>query len=253
MVEQRFGDLAAQLLQRFIALALQGAGGVEEASDLGTQLLFGGFDFGAAFARECVGVGLGQGLALGADECEHHVPALAGQAKLQSFGQGIQGGKGLRLLGFVGLFDALALGAEVGAVQALGNIGLQRARDLLHALAQQAPLSRRQAQGAGALGGVKVVQVAQVRWHRAQRRRLLHGLVQQCGAAAAHLAQHKQVVVRLLQPQAKTGGRLGALLANPGQGQVPQIGRAGKTQTVGGDAQAQLGRGKWDSGHGQKF
>ncbi len=78
MVEQRFGDLAAQLLQRFVALALQRASGVEEAGDLGAQLLFGGLDFGTAFAREGPGFDFRQGLALGADEREHHVPAPRG-------------------------------------------------------------------------------------------------------------------------------------------------------------------------------
>ena len=67
MVEQRFGDLAAQLLQGLVALAFQGACGVEEAGDLGTQFLLGGVDLGAAFACEGARICLGQGLALGTD------------------------------------------------------------------------------------------------------------------------------------------------------------------------------------------
>ncbi len=156
MVEQRFGDLAAQLLQGLVALALQGAGGVEEAGDLGAQFLLGGVDLGAALACEGARIRLGQGLALGADQREDHVPALAAQAKLQSLGKGVQGGESLRLLGFVGFFDALALGPEVGAVQALGYVGLQRARELLHALAQHTALPGGQAQGAGRSGASKL-------------------------------------------------------------------------------------------------
>ena len=166
------------------------------------------------------------------------MPALAAQAKLQRLGKGVQGGKSLRLLGLVGFFDALALGPEVGTVQALGYVGLQRARELLHALAQHTALPCGQAQGAGALGGIEVVQVAQVRGDAALRGGLLHGLVQQRGAATADLAQHEQVVVGLLHAQTKACGGFGALLADPGQGQVLQLGGAGKAQAVGGNGQA---------------
>ena len=179
MVQQGAHHLAAQLRQRVVALALQRAHVVQKAGDGVAQFLLGIVNFGAALAREGAGVGFGQRLALGAEQGENHMPLVAREAKAQRLGQRIQFGKGLGLAGLVGLFDARALGAEVGAVQALGDVGLQRARELLHALAQHAPLACRQAQRARALGVVKVVQVAQVGGHGPLGGGLLHGLVQQ--------------------------------------------------------------------------
>jgi len=135
-------------------------------------------------------------------------------------GEGIQRRKSAGLLSLPGPLDDLGLGLAIGAGQALGDVGLQHFGRLQQGQSQLAPLARRRAQGAGALGGVKVVQVTQVGRHRALGRRRLRGLAQQRGAPAAHFAQNEQVVVGLVHGQAKLGGGLGALLADPGQGQV---------------------------------
>ncbi len=50
--------------------------------------------------------------------------------------------------------------------------------------------------------------------------------------------------MRLVQPQAKTGGSVGSLLANPGQGLLAQFGGVGKAQGVGVDLQAQVAWGQ---------
>lgn len=164
-------------------------------------------------------------------------------------GKCVQRCKGFVLLGLPGLLDALGLGLEVGAGQAFGDVGLQAACHVGQALAQQAALACGQAQRAGAVGLVKVVQVAQVGRHRAFCGLGLHGLAQQRRPPAAHFAQHKQVVVRLLHRQAKLRGGLGALLPDPGQGQVLQLGGAGKAQRGGVNGQAQLVGGKGKCGH----
>ena len=208
-----------------------------------------GVDLGAALARQGAGFGFGQRLAFGAGEGEHHLPALAGQAELARLGKRVEHGKGLAFLRLPGFLDALRLGLEVGGGQALGDVGLQVLGHVGHALAQLAALARRQAQGAGAVGRVEVVQVAQVGRHGAFCRSSLHGLAQQRCAPAAHFAQHEQVVVGLVQAQAKLRSGLGALLADPGQGQVLQLGRAGKAQRGGVNRQPQLVGGEGRSGH----
>ncbi len=165
--------------------------------------------------------------------------------------KGIQRGKGAGLLGLPGFLYGLGFGFAIGAGQALGDVGLQHLGHLQHGCAQLAPLPGGQAQGAGALGGVKVVQIAQVRRHGTLGRSGLCGLAQQRGAPAAHFAQNEQVVVGLVHGQAKLGGGLGALLADPGQGQVLQFGGAGKAQGFGCDGQPQLMGFKGNGGHGQ--
>jgi len=76
----------------------------------------------------------------------------------------------------------------------LRHLGLQARAHVGQGLAQQSALARRQAQCARALRCVEVVQVAQVGRHGAPRGLGQHGLVQQRGAAAAHVAQHEEVV-----------------------------------------------------------
>ena len=220
MFDQWLDGLAAQIHQGLIAGALQRAHGVQKARNLGAQGLLGGIDFGAAFARQGQGLVFRERVAFVAREGEHHLAAFAREAKVAGLCKGIQRGKGAGLLGLPGFLYGLGFGFAIGAGQALGDVGLQHLGHLQHGCAQLAPLPGGQAQGAGALGGVKVVQIAQVRRHGTLGRSGLCGLAQQRGAPAAHFAQNEQVVVGLVHGQAKLGGGLGALLADPGQGQV---------------------------------
>ncbi len=172
---------------------------------------------------------------------------------MPGLGKGVQRGKGLALVALVGLLDALGVGAHVGAGQALGDVGLQRIAQVGHGLAQVLALAGGQAQRARALGGLEVVQVAQVRRHGALGGGGLHGLAQERAAPAAHLAQHEQVVVRLLHGQAKPRSRFGALLANPGQVQVLQFAGVSKAQALGRNAQPQLLGGEGGGRHGDSL
>ena len=189
------------------------------------------------------------------------------QGKVAFVGKGGQGAVGLGFLVGVVALQGVAVGLEVGLGQSLRNVLLQRLHRLGHALAQLAPLAGRQAQGARPLGRVKSVQVTQVGRGGAQGGGGLHLLRQQGGTARADVAQHKQVVVGLVQGQAKASGGLCPFLANPGQRLVRQLARVGKAQPgrvhfqpqgvrrqargrrqrLGG---GQVGRGGWGVGHG---
>ena len=223
MLHQGTHGALAQVIQGVVTHAFQRAQGLRKRDDFGAQGLFGFVDAGALLGGQGAGFSFGQGLAAGACEGEHHVPAVfvrALQPELPGLGKGLQHGKCLGFLRFVGLLNGAGLGAEVRAAQVARNIGLQGLGQLCHGPAQHTALACGQAQGAGALGGVKVVQVAPVRRHGSLGRSGLCGLAQQRGAPAAHFAQNEQVVVGLVHGQAKLGGGLGALLADPGQGQV---------------------------------
>ena len=192
---------------------------------------------------------LRQGKALVVTQGENQVARVAVEGEAAGLGKGVEFGVGLGLFHLVGFFDALALGLEVLAVQAQRDFGLPIFDQLGHQLAQLATLPGRQAQGLGPLGHIKVVQIAQVRWHGAAAGHAGHHLLEQGGAATADFAQHKQVVAGLVKPQAKAGGALGPLLADPGQGLLRQLRRVGKAQRLRGDADAQVGRGHAVDGH----
>lgn len=69
-----------------------------------------------------------------------------------------------------------------------------------------------------------------------------HHLAQQRGAPAADFAEHEQVVVRLRHLQSEPRSLLGPRLPDPGQRFLQQLGRLGKPQRRGIDAQAQVGQ-----------
>ena len=240
VVEQGLGHLTAQRGQAFVHHAGHGPGFVQKLRDLFAQLGFGLVHFGAAFARQAVGFRGGERVAAVAHEGEHQVALFAKQVKVARLGKCLQRRKGARFFALVGVFYALAFGLEVLAVQAQGHVALQRFAQLLHQLAQLAPLPGGHAQRARALGCVKVVQVTQVGRHRACGGHALRQFAQQGGTAAAHLAQHKQVVVGLVHRHAKAGGLFGALLADPGHRLRQQFGGVLKTQRAGVDGQPKL-------------
>ena len=243
----------AQVVQGVVTHAFQRAQGLRKRDDFGAQGLFGFVDAGALLGGQGAGFGFGQGLATGACEGEHHVPAVfvrALQPELPGLGKGLQHGKCLGFLRFVGLLNGAGLGAEVRAAQVARNIGLQGLGQLCHGPAQHTALACRQAQSAGALGGLKVVQVAQVWRHRPQGCGRLHGLAHEGCPPAAHFAQHKEVVVGLVHVQPELCGSLRAFLPDPWQGQILQLGGAGKTERGGVDGQAQLRGREGVGGHG---
>lgn len=82
----------------------------------------------------------------------------------------------------------------------------------------------------------------EVRGHRPAGGFPGHHLAQQRGAPAADFAEHEQVVVRLRHLQSEPRSLLGPRLPDPGQRFLQQLGRLGKPQRRGIDAQAQVGR-----------
>ncbi len=144
----------------------------------------------------------------------------------------------------MGLCYARTLDLVILPVQALRYFRLQRFRHLRHQLPQQSPLPGRQAQCARSFRRVKVVQIAQVRRHRPARGGNLHRLLEQRGASAADLAQHEQVVIRLIHAEPEAGGFFRALLPYPRQRVFQQFGRVGKAQRIGSDGEAKFGGGQ---------
>ncbi len=250
VLQQRPHHLAAQLGPGLVHDPLHRAGLLQEAVDLAVQFVLGAVELGPTLARQLGGLLLGQRLAVVAAQREHQVAVFAAQREVSGFGKRRERGVGLGLLRQVGFFDRLAAGFELLALQPLGHLGLQRANQRGHQLAQLAPLPRRHAQRARMLRCVEVVQVTQVGRNGPARRHRLHQLLQQRGAPAAHFAQHEQVVARLLQGQAEARGRLGPLLADPGQGLVQQLGGVGKSQLRGIDGDPQFAGGQAGDRHG---
>ena len=218
MREQRLDHLAPQRRQAFVLEPLQRPRLIEKARDFLAQRLLGLIDLGAALLGQRARLALGQRVALVAQQREHEVAVLAVEREMARVGKRVKRGKGLGLLGLVGLLDVLALSPEVRPIQALRDLALQRLDQLRHQLPKQPPLAAGQAQRARTLGCVEVVQIAQVRRHRPARRLLLHFRLQQRGAATAHVAEDKQVVVRLRHGQAEMSRRMGPLLTDPGHG-----------------------------------
>jgi hypothetical protein len=107
-------------------------------------------------------------------------------------------------------------------------------------LPQHAALPGGQAQGAGTFRPVEIVQIAQIRRSGPLRAHRLHGLFEERGAAAANLAQHEQVVIRLIHAKSESGGNFGALLTDPGQCMFQQSRSIGKPQGVGINGEAQF-------------
>ncbi len=149
-------------------------------------------------------------------------------AEIAHFCKGGEFGISLDFLILVGFFDMRAFGLEILPRQLPWDFRHQGFRHLLQELAQLAPLPGRQAQRHRPFRGIEVVQIAQVRRHQALDGTPLHRLPEQGSATAADFAQHEQVIVRLVHPQAETGGRFGAFLADPGQRQVEQLGSIGE-------------------------
>ncbi len=172
---------------------------------------------------------------------EQHVSGFAVHRETARFGKGLEFGIGLGFLGLVGFFDALAFGLEILPVQTLGYFRLQRLRHLRHQLPQQPSLAGRQAQRARSFRCIEVVQIAQVGRHRLARGSRLHRLPEQRRTPAADLAQHEQVVVRLVHRETEARGRFGTLLADPRQGLPDQFGCVGEPERIGSDGEAQLG------------
>ena len=220
----------AQIGAGLLLGALDGAQSAQYPGNFAAQGLLGLGQCGALLGRQAAGLIWGLRLALGVQQGEHHVAVVAVEGKLALTGKGFQCSKGLGLRSFVVGDERGVVGAVVGFLQALGNVAGQGLQQFVHALAQQSALACGQAQRVWALGFVKVVQIAQVRRHRAQRSGLVHGLGQQRAAAAAQFAQHKQVVVGLLHSQAKAHSGGCALLANPRQGLALQLASVRKTE-----------------------
>ncbi len=147
------------------------------------------------------------------------------------------------------MLEPVLRGLEVGFGKALRNPGLQRLDQLQHQVAQLAALAGGQAQRARALGRIEVVQVAQVGRGRAPGGGSLHFLLQQGRAPGADVAEHEQVVVRVVEPEAEAGRSQRALLADPGQFLLRQFGCVGKAELGGIELQAQLGGSESDGGH----
>ncbi len=240
-IQQRLHHLAAQCRQRLVHHPFHRSHLFEIAADLGAQFLLGLRDSGAAFLRQGEHFVLGQRVAFLAAQREQHVAGFAMHREIARFGKGFQPGVGLGFFLLVGFFDALALGLEILPVQILRNFGLQGLHHLRHGLAQQAPLPGGQAQRARAFRRIEVVQIAQVGRRRPACRRLLHRLPEQRRAAAADLAQHEQVVIRLIHAEAEAGGLLRALLPDPRQRMFQQFGSVVEPELIGIDSEAQLG------------
>ena len=241
-VHQRFDGLPPQGDHALSQGALQRRGGFQESQDFAAKFAFP--------LVKAVPLGLGQAghvggrqrLARFGDQREHQLSTVSTQREVARLGKCRQGRVGLGLLLGVPLFQRVLFVLEIGFGKALGNIGLQGTGELLHELAQFTPLASRQAQGTRPFRRFKMVQVAEIRRHGACRSRRRHFLAQQGGSAGAHIAQHKQVVVGLVHPQTKPGRRVGAFLADPGQGLLRQFGRGGKSQTTRIHPVAQIGR-----------
>ncbi|OQC03505.1 MAG: hypothetical protein BWX79_02624 [Alphaproteobacteria bacterium ADurb.Bin100] len=251
VLQHRTHHLAAQLGAGLVHDPLHGAGLLQEAVDLAMQLVLGPVELGAALARQFGRLLFGQRLAVLAAQGEHQVPVLAAQGKVALLGKTGQLGIGHGLLREVGLLDLFAAGLEFLPLQPLRHLDLQRLDQRGHELAQLAPLPGGHSQGARALGRVEVVQVAQVRRHGPAGRHGLHQLLQQRGAPAADLAQHKQVVAGLLQGEPKASRGFGPLLADPGQGVAQQLGGVDKAELRGVEGEPQLAGGQAGYRHGR--
>lgn len=211
-------------------------------ADRGPQLAFRGIHARPLRAAQRHGLAGRQRLAVVVALGEHHAALLPDQSEVAGLGQGAQGGEGLLFLGLVVRLDALAVGLDVRGQQPFRDLGLQRPGQICHPLAQQAAPAGRQAQRDGMLRRLEVVEVAEVRGHRPAGGFPGHHLAQQRGAPAADFAEHEQVVVRLRHLQSEPRSLLGPRLPDPGQRFLQQLGRLGKPQRRGIDAQAQVGR-----------
>ena len=168
---------------------------------------------------------------------------------MSGFTESIQCGVSLGLLHFVGFFNVFFFGLEVGTFQPLGNFLLERFTQLGHELAQHPPLSRRHHVRLRLLWRLKIMQIAQVWRHWLRRRHRLHQLQQQGRTPTAHVAQHKQVVVRLRHRQAKAGGFLSARLTDPGQRLTKKFSRGLKPQRCGRNSDAKFMAFQGGEGH----
>ena len=179
LCQQRGDSALAQIGAGLLLDALDGAQSAQYPGNFAAQGLLGLGQCGALLGRQAAGLIWGLRLALGVQQGEHHVAVVAVEGKLALTGKGFQCSKGLGLRSFVVGDERGVVGAVVGFLQALGNVAGQGLQQFVHALAQQSALACGQAQRVWALGFVKVVQIAQVRRHRAQRSGLVHGLGQQ--------------------------------------------------------------------------
>ena len=250
LVQQGLEGLPAQSRQALGHYPLQRPGLIQVAADFAAQSLFGRVHLGAFFAAQQQRLACRDRLALRVFEGEDHVPLVTHQGKVLRLGIRAQRGVGGVHLGLARLLDALALGQKIVLLQALGQLGLQVFDPLRHLLAQDPALPRRHAQSQRVIGLVKVVQVTQIGGYWPTRCQLAHHLAQQRSAAAAHLAQHKQVVVTLPHLQAKTGRRLGPPLPDPGQRRAHQGRGVHKAQRHGVHLQAQICCRQLNTAHG---
>ena len=161
-VQQGLDHLALKRGQIVVHDALQRTRLVKKAGDFFSQFLLGLVNAGALLLGQGPGLAFGVGLALGTEQGEHQMTVFPVEREAARLGKGIQRCVGFGFLGLVGRFNVLALGLEIRAIQALGNVFLDVLAPLHHALAQQSPLPWRQSQRLGLLGGIEVVQVTQV-------------------------------------------------------------------------------------------
>ncbi len=248
-LEQWLDGLQPERGHALVERALERPGQLEEAQDLGAQLAFALVVALARLLRQAGELGLGQALALAADQGQDQLATLAPQREVALGGKGRQRLVGLGLAFGVVMLELVLCGLEVGFGKALRDVGLQRLDQLDHGLAQLASLAGGQAQRARALGRIEVVQVAQVGRGRTPGSGGLHLLLQQGRAPGADVAEHEQVVVRVVEPEPEAGRGQRALLADPGQFLLRQFGRVGKAELGGIELQAQLGGSESDGGH----
>ena len=241
VIQQRLHHLAAQRRQRFVHRPLHGPGLLEITGNLRAQFLLGLGDLGAALLGQCKNLILGIGAPFFTQQREKYVSGFAVHRKTAGFGESLEFGIGFGLFRFVGLFDALAFDLEILPVQTLRYFRLQRFRHLCHQLPQQPSLPGRQAQRARSFRRIEVVQIAQIGRHRFVCGACLHRLLEQRRAPAADLAQHKQVVIRLVHAESEACRHFRAFLPNPRQRIFQQFRSIGESQRIGNDGEAQLG------------
>ena len=154
--------LALQSRQPFVAHMFQRARLFKKTGDFLAQQGFGLIDVRALLRTQCQGLAGRHRLARLVMACEHQVPLLAHQAEMPRLRKGVQFGIGPGLFGLVGLLQPFAFGLDIGLGQPSGDVGLQPAGQLHHALAQLPTFARGQTQGQRSLGSLCCMQVQQV-------------------------------------------------------------------------------------------
>ena len=250
-VDERPHHPAAQGGQRLVERLFKRPDPLQVAVDLSEQFLFHAGDVGPPLLGQGEHFVLGHDPPFGAAQGEQQSAGITVQGEIARFRKRVEFAEGPGLLFFEGFFQPLALHLGVGGVQLLRDLRQQGLDQTRHALAQQAALAGGQAQGAGTLRRVEMVEVAEIRRGGPAGRSLLHGLTEQGGTATADLAQHEQVVVRLGHLQAEVHRGFRPFLTDPGQGLVLQGRGVGKPQGIGVDGQAQGLGGQSAGGHGR--